>query len=122
MSDRKMAEIREAYELWIAGCTTNGIPDQPKPQWDIEFAAFHQGYRFGLMSDDSFDRVTERMRRERPLATCHCGRVVAAMAEPGVYANPNMVDDFCGECITVRCDAYPGACSPTRQSLGLDEP
>lgn len=41
---------------------------------------------------------------------CHCGRPAAAVADPGKYANQNMVDDFCGECITVRCDAFPGAC------------
>lgn len=41
---------------------------------------------------------------------CHCGNHVAAFADPGKYENPNMVDYFCGDCITVRCDAYPGAC------------
>jgi hypothetical protein len=49
-------------------------------------------------------------------AVCHCGSLVASIAQPGAYANPNMVDAFCGECITVRCDAVPGACDPARQS------
>lgn len=41
---------------------------------------------------------------------CHCGSEVSDVTSPGVFANRNMTPYFCDECITVRCDAYPGAC------------
>jgi len=67
MTRRTLAEIHRAYEAWVPGCTVNGVPREPKPSTDFEFAAFMQGYHFGLMKDKDFFAVVKRMRAERKL-------------------------------------------------------
>jgi hypothetical protein len=65
MVSRTIAELRDAYTLWVTGCTVNDIPREPKPSYSHEFSTFLQGFMFGQMKPEDFDAVTARLRHER---------------------------------------------------------
>lgn len=68
MTSRTIAELRDAYALWVTGCTVNDVAREPAPSYSHEFSTFLQGFMFGQMSAETFDAVTERLRIERQSA------------------------------------------------------
>ena len=71
---------------------------------------WNEGFDAGELDTISHQSWNEECTANPYGELCHCGEWVAAISQPGVESNPNMVDAFCPDCISVRCDAFPGAC------------